>query len=111
MTSIREKRWKLAKYSDIKRPCRRTKPVEEPGQKPPQWEMYDLKTDPYEEVNLAFEGYERTALQEREFLRLKKKLAKVEKTRLRPLAKSRVTVPPSGYPAGEPRRGERFARC
>jgi hypothetical protein len=50
--------------------------------------MYDLKTDPYEEVNLAFEGYERTAAQEREFLRLKKKLAKVERTRLRPLAKS-----------------------
>jgi choline-sulfatase len=90
VTSIREKRWKLAKYSDIKTSVnKRTGAItEEPGSKPPQWEMYDLKTDPYEEVNLAFEGYERTALQEREFLRLKKKLAKVEKTRLRPLAKS-----------------------
>ncbi len=39
--------------------------------KPPQWEMYDLKTDPYEEVNLAFESYERTPTQEREFLRLR----------------------------------------
>jgi hypothetical protein len=50
--------------------------------------MYDLKTDPYEEINLAFDSYERTAVQEREFRRLKKKLAKVEKTRLRPLAKA-----------------------
>jgi arylsulfatase A-like enzyme len=88
VTSIREKRWKLAKYSDIETTVENEIPVEKPGKKPPQWEMYDLKTDPDEEVNLAFEGYERTALQQREFLRLKKKLAKVEKTRLRPLAKS-----------------------
>lgn len=88
VTSIREKRWKLAKYSDIKTTVNKSTGAvtEEPGPKPPQWEMYDLKTDPYEEVNLAFEGYERTAVQQREFLRLKKKLAKVEKTRLRPLA-------------------------
>jgi arylsulfatase A-like enzyme len=90
VTSIREKRWKLAKYSDIGVSVnKRTGAItEKPGPKPPQWEMYDLKTDPYEEVNLAFTDYERTAVQEREFLRLKKKLAKVEKTRLRPLAKS-----------------------
>ncbi len=62
--------------------------VEVKGSKPPQWEMYDLKTDPNEEVNLAFEGYERTPAQEAQFLRLKKKLAKVEATRLKPLAKS-----------------------
>jgi len=90
VTSIREKRWKLAKYSDITTTVDTSTGAitEKPGPKPPQWEMYDLKTDPYEEVNLAFKGYERTAVQEREFLRLKKKLAKVEKTRLRPLAKS-----------------------
>jgi choline-sulfatase len=86
VTSIREKRWKLAKYTDIKTTVQNEKPVEEPGHKPPQYEMYDLKLDPYEEVNLAFDGYERTPSQDREFLRLKKKLAKVEKTRLRPLA-------------------------
>jgi arylsulfatase A-like enzyme len=90
VTSIREKRWKLAKYSDIKTTVdKQTGAItESPGPKPPQWEMYDLKTDPYEEINLAFKDYERTAVQEREFLRLKKKLAKVEKTRLRPLAKT-----------------------
>jgi arylsulfatase A-like enzyme len=90
VTSIREKRWKLAKYSDITTTVnKRTGAItEEPGPEPPQWEMYDLKTDPYEEVNLAFEDYERTPVQEREFRRLKKKLAKVEKTRLRPLAKT-----------------------
>jgi hypothetical protein len=48
--------------------------------------MYDLKTDPNEEINLAFKNYERTPAQEAQFQRLKKKLEKVEKTRLRPLA-------------------------
>jgi arylsulfatase A-like enzyme len=85
--SIREKRWKLAKYVDIKTEVNKEgKPVETAGPKQPQWEMYDLKTDPNEEVNLAFEGYERTPAQEAQFIRLKKKLAKVEKTRLKPLA-------------------------
>ncbi|HWM62781.1 MAG TPA: sulfatase-like hydrolase/transferase [Solirubrobacterales bacterium] len=72
IVSIREGRWKLAKYYDVKK------------RKPPQWEMYDLKTDPREEHNLAHEGYERTPLQEQQLQRLKRKLAKVEKTRLRP---------------------------
>jgi choline-sulfatase len=83
--SIREKRWKLAKYVDIKTEIKEGKPVEKAGPKPPQWEMYDLKSDPNEEVNLAFEGYERTPAQEAQFTRLKKKLERVEKTRLKPL--------------------------
>ena len=29
------------------------------SKKPPQWEMYDLKTDPLEKTNLAYKGYER----------------------------------------------------
>ncbi len=37
VVSIREGRWKLAKYYDTSE-----NPV------PPQWEMYDLKTDPLE---------------------------------------------------------------
>ena len=83
--SIREKRWKLAKYVDIKTEVKEGKPVEKAGPKPPQWEMYDLKSDPNEEINLAFEGYERTPAQEAQFIRLKKKLERVEKTRLKPL--------------------------
>lgn len=77
IVSIREGRWKLAKYHDVANQIRKAKP--------PQWEMYDLKTDPYEETNLAYKGYERSELQEREFQRLKRKLARVEKSRLHAL--------------------------
>jgi arylsulfatase A-like enzyme len=73
IVSIREGRWKLAKYYDAK------------GRKRPQWEMYDLKTDPLEKRNLAFSGHKRTPTEEAEFKRLKRKLARVEKTRLKPL--------------------------
>jgi choline-sulfatase len=73
VVSIREGRWKLAKYYDTSE-----NPV------PPQWEMYDLKTDPLERENLAYKGHKRSKEQEQEFQRLKRKLARVEKTRLKP---------------------------
>jgi arylsulfatase A-like enzyme len=76
IVSIREKRWKLAKYYDVN-PIRKRR-------KPPQWEMYDLKRDPLERRNLAAPGYERSPLEERAYRRLRRKLAKVQKTRLRP---------------------------
>jgi choline-sulfatase len=87
LISIREKRWKLAKYVDREAKLVHGKWVEvtPPKSAPTQWEMYDLKADPNEEVNLAFEGYERTPTQEAQFTRLKKKLERVEKTRLKPL--------------------------
>jgi choline-sulfatase len=75
IVSIREGRWKLAKYYDTSKK----------NPKPPQWEMYDLKTDPLEKKNLAYEGYERSEREEAQLQRLKRKLAQVEKTRLRPL--------------------------
>ena len=50
--------------------------------------MYDLKTDPLEKTNLAYSGHKRTPTQEEEFQRLKRKLARVEKTRLQPLKTS-----------------------
>jgi choline-sulfatase len=53
---------------------------------PDQWEMYDLKTDPLERRNLAHEDHRRTPRQEREYKRLRGKLAKVEQTRLQPLS-------------------------
>jgi choline-sulfatase len=75
IVAIREGRWKLARYYDVSKR----------NPKPPQWEMYDLKTDPLEKKNLAYEGYERSEREEAQFQRLKRKLARVEKTRLKPL--------------------------
>lgn len=72
IVSIREGRWKLAKYYDVE------------GEKPPQWEMYDLKSDPEETENIAHPGYERSPQQQRQLQRLKRKLARVQETRLSP---------------------------
>jgi arylsulfatase A-like enzyme len=69
ITSIRERRWKLAKYYDVEH------------NKRPQWEMYDLKNDPNEKTNLAYKGYQRSPAQQKQFERLKRKLARVKKTR------------------------------
>jgi arylsulfatase A-like enzyme len=77
IVSIREERWKLAKYYDEKSP-----------NGPYQWEMYDLLTSPEETENLAAAGYHRNAPQEAEFQRLRAKLEEVERTRLAPLAQS-----------------------
>ena len=74
IVSIREHRYKIARYYDAD------------GKVPPQWEMYDLETDPLERTNLAYKDYRRTLEQEREFKRLKRKLARVEQTRLQPLS-------------------------
>jgi arylsulfatase A-like enzyme len=76
IVSIREKRWKLARYYDV-RPDSTV---------PDQWEMYDLKTDPLERKNLAYEGYKRTPEQQRHYRRLKRKLARVQDKRLQPLS-------------------------
>ncbi len=73
IVSIREKRWKVARYWD---------PA---GDEPDQWELYDLQDDPLERVNLAHRGHKRTPAQRRQFRRLRAKLARVERTRLRPL--------------------------
>jgi choline-sulfatase len=87
IVSIREERWKLAKYYDVEVVIEGETPVDKKPEEPvpPQWEMYDLKRDPLEKRNLAAPGYKRSPLQEREFKRLRKKLAAVEKARLRPL--------------------------
>jgi arylsulfatase A-like enzyme len=77
IVSIREGRWKLAKYHDVN-------PIVE-KRKPPQWEMYDLERDPLEKRNIAYPGQRRTALEKRELKRLKRKLRRIEKRRLRPL--------------------------
>src|SRR3984957_17405278 len=74
IVSIREQRYKIARYYDAD------------GKGRPQWEMYDLKTDPLERPNLAYKHYRRTPEQQREYKRLKRKLARVERTRLQPLS-------------------------
>jgi choline-sulfatase len=74
VVSIREQRYKLARYFDAN------------GKVPDQWEMYDLKTDPLERTNLAYKHYKRTAEQQRQYKRLRRKLARVEQTRLKALS-------------------------
>ncbi len=76
IVSIREIRYKLAKYFD---PNSIYTGVQ------PQYEMYDLKSDPNEFRNIASPVYKRSASQEKEFQRLKKKLEVVVNTRLKPL--------------------------
>jgi arylsulfatase A-like enzyme len=73
IVSLRERRWKLAKYYDVH------------GRTRDQWEMYDLKRDPLEQINLANPRFTRSHEQQAEYERLKRKLARIEKTRLQPL--------------------------
>lgn len=80
IVSIREERWKLAKYYDVNPDKKR--------RKRPEWEMYDLKRDPLEKRNLAARGHKRTPLEERAYRRLRRKLGQVQKRRLRPLKRS-----------------------
>jgi hypothetical protein len=44
--------------------------------------MYDLKHDPNERRNIAYPGHKRTAEQQRQYVRLRRKLSRVEQTRL-----------------------------
>jgi len=76
IVSVREARWKLAEYWDAD------------GEKPSQWEMYDLENDPLERKNLAWEGYTRTEEEEFHFQRLQRRLAEIQETRLAPLPAS-----------------------
>lgn len=71
IASIRERRYKLAEYYDAS------------GNLPSQWEMYDLATDPLETNNLA-NGH-RNPHQQKEYARLRTKLADVKAARLQPL--------------------------
>ncbi len=73
IVAVREKRWKLARYYDAA------------GQQPDQWEMYDLVKDPLERRNLAHRPGRMTRAQRAQFRRLKKRIARVEKTTLAPL--------------------------
>ena len=60
--SIREERYKLARYFDPD------------GNEAEQWEMYDLQEDPLETVNIANPDFSRTAEQEQELQRLTRQI-------------------------------------
>ena len=73
VVGFREQRWKIAKYYDAD------------SNMPNQWEMYDLRKDPNETTNIAYDGYQRTPDQEEQMRRLKRKLARIQRDRLQPL--------------------------
>jgi choline-sulfatase len=79
VVGIREQRWKIAKYYDAD------------SNRPNQWEMYDRRNDPNELTNLADPDYPRTPVQEEQMRRLKRKLARVQRTRLQPLSEAGAT--------------------
>ncbi len=80
LVAIREKNWKIAKYYDADREV------------PAQWELYHLRHDPNERRNLAAPGHRRNRFQNLQFRRLRKKLARVERTRLQPLPHNAFSV-------------------
>ncbi len=73
VVSLRERRWKIAEYHDPK------------GDVPSQWELYDLRADPLERRNLAHPSHRRTPAQQQQYVRLRRKLARVKAERLQPL--------------------------
>ncbi|HLK69055.1 MAG TPA: sulfatase-like hydrolase/transferase [Bryobacteraceae bacterium] len=79
--SIREERYKLAKYYDAAHP-----------DLPYEWEMYDLANDPLETRNLGHERWDRNPEQERAFRRLQLELAEVERQRLQPRPSAAAAV-------------------
>lgn len=73
IVSVREKRYKLARYYAPDRSA------------PEEFEMYDLAEDPTETTNLAWDTYQRNKEQEAAYKRLLVLLGEVEQTRLQPL--------------------------
>jgi arylsulfatase A-like enzyme len=96
ITAIREVRWKLARYADPS------------GGEATEWELYDLRRDPLERVNIARPGHPRTAAQDRELRRLKAKLARAERTRLDAIPGTPVQLSLSASTRQVQRSGDAF---
>jgi len=73
IVSLREQRWKFAQYYDAN------------GKVPSQYEMYDLKSDPLERRNLAHSSHRRTPAQQKQYVRLQRKLSQIKAKQLQPL--------------------------
>jgi arylsulfatase A-like enzyme len=73
VVSLRETRWKFAQYFDPN------------GKVPSQYEMYDLKTDPQELKNLAHPRTRRTPAQQKQYVRLRRRLMRIKARQLQPL--------------------------
>jgi arylsulfatase A-like enzyme len=86
IVSIREERYKLAKYYT----------PGHPGTEP-EWEMYDLLLDPLEIRNIAFPGTHRTDGEKLELLRLQQALTDVVGTRLQPVPQTPIYAEAAGY--------------
>jgi len=82
--AMRQKRWKIGVYWD---PTTGTTP---------QWEMYDLQTDPLETTNIAWPTYKRTAAERKQFAKLRVELQAAYNTRLQPLEGSAAPFPTGG---------------
>lgn len=61
--------------------------------------MYDLRRDPLERKNLAHADHKRTPHQQKQYVRLRRKLAKVKAKRLAPLPNT-----PQPQTTGSPQR-------
>jgi arylsulfatase A-like enzyme len=86
IVSVREEKYKLAKYFTPDHP-----------EIAPEWEMYDVLLDPQEIRNIAFPGADRTEQEEREFKRLQLLLEHVSETRLQPIPQTPPAPPPNVF--------------
>jgi arylsulfatase A-like enzyme len=97
LISVREEKYKLAKYytaNDLD--------VEPDPKIEPEWEMYDLHADPQEVRNITWPGAERTPEEESEFKRLRKLIEHVTENRLQPIAQTPPPPPPEVFKAHPP---------
>ena len=110
MMCIREVDWKYCKYYDNAAEITKVRSV---------FEMYNLKADPNESVNLASPYHNRTAFEEKNYVRLNRKLKEVKRTRLapRPVVKAialtlnvTATAPVKGSPGTVQRTGTLVGR-
>ncbi len=93
VVGMRERHWKIVKYFDIE------------GVEPNEWEFYDLRKDPLEEINLADPSSDPTANQKSQYKRMKQKLEQVVAERQQPLPNTPQPLTPPSNQGTIPDRG------